>query len=270
MEEAKLMELKTLKINDIKIPEVRVTARFTEEAWEQFRSSYKQTGQIDPILVYEVDGVLWLCDGLHRLIEAKNQGETDILSVVVPGDLSDVFTKNILVDHLRGRTPVSEMVQVIKFLWKELNIDSDGIVEKTGLSRDYVERLMKVSELTPQCLQALDEERIGVGHASALARISDPDRQENVLQQLLLYRWTIRELEEFIRQVEEVAQPPEQPLQEEAPRPEPVITCFYCRQGYKLGECANPNICVSCSGILLATIQQAEREFKAEQEQRAE
>ena len=259
------MELKKLKINDIKIPEVRVTARFTEEAWEQFRSAYKYTGQIDPILVYLVDGTLWLCDGLHRLVEAKNQGETEILSVVVPGDLADVFTKNIMLDHLKGKHPASEMVGVIKFLWKELDLDSDGIVEKTGLSRDYVEKLQKISELTPQCLQALDEERIGVGHASALAKIKDPIRQETVLQQLLLYRWTVRELEEFVREVESLVEEPEQVPTEEDPKPAPVVTCFYCREGYKLGECANPNICVSCSGILLATIKEGERQFLEEQ-----
>ena len=48
------MELIKLKIEDIKIPEVRVTARFSEELYEQFLGSLRQTGQIAPIIVYDV------------------------------------------------------------------------------------------------------------------------------------------------------------------------------------------------------------------------
>jgi ParB-like chromosome segregation protein Spo0J len=264
------MELQQVKIDDIKIPEVRVTARFNPELWEQFQAAYKDTGQLDPILLYQVDGELWLCDGLHRLIEAKSNGETEILSVVMPGDLADVFTKNIMLDHLHGKHPVSEMVRVIQYLWKELDLDSDAIVEKTHLTREYVERLQKISELTPWCLDQLDQERIGVGIASALTKIKDPVRQETVCNQVILYKWTIPETEAYIREVESlVAETAPEPASDE-PRPTPTIKCNFCHDSYELGQIANPNICSQCAGILFATIAEAERQFKAEQEAKTE
>lgn len=259
------MELRRVKIDDIKIPEVRVTARFTDEIYAQFLGSLKQTGQITPIIVYDTKDGLVLCDGLHRLIESRENGDSEIYAAILPGDEADVLTKNIMLDHLRGKTPVSEMIQVINYLWKELDIDSEKIAEKSGLTRDYVEKLQRISELTPFCLEVLDQERIGVGHAFALTRISDPVRQETVCNQLLMYHWTIGETEKYIKELEAMVaeQPVEVPSQE--PRPTPTVQCSFCRQHYELGQIANPNVCTSCAGVLYATIAEAERQFREEQ-----
>jgi len=264
------MELRRVKISDIQVPEVRVTARFTPEIWEQFQASMRTTGQIAPIIVYETAQGLVLCDGLHRLIEAKNSGETEIYAAILPGDMADVLTKNIFLDHLRGRTPVSEMVSVIRYLWMELDLDSEKISERTGLSRDYVERLQKISELTPLCLEGLDEGKMGVGHAFALTRLTDPERQEVVYHQLVLYRWTVKELEGYIKEVMAILSqpPPEAPPGEV--RPPVTVKCFYCKEELSPGQVANPNTCVPCSGALLASIAQAEREFREEKKQQKE
>jgi len=64
------MKLRKVDPKSIKVPEVRVTAQFDEDLYEQFKSSIKEVGQITPPICYEVDRELILCDGLHRLQEA--------------------------------------------------------------------------------------------------------------------------------------------------------------------------------------------------------
>ncbi len=171
------MKLRRVNPDVIKVPEVRVTARFDPEMWELFQGSIKAMGAIAPIICCEVEGDLVLVDGLHRLVEVRNNGEQKIDVAVIEGDMVDVLTKNIFLDHLRGKTPVSEMVRVIEVLWKEYKLDSEQIAARTGLQREYVEKLQLISELTPLCRKELDEGRIGVGHAAALAKIKDPGRQ---------------------------------------------------------------------------------------------
>lgn len=258
------MKLIEVKPDKIKIPEVRVTARFDDETWRQFQSSIKQTGAIAPVICCEVDHELILVDGLHRLVEAQKNGEKTVNVAVFPGDMADVLTKNLYLDHMRGKTPVSEMVQVIEVLWKELNLDSEAIASKTGMTRDYIEKLQKLSTLTPLCREALDEGRIGVGHAAALAKIGDPVRQETVLHQQLLYRWTVKDLEEYVKSVEAIVQdqaakPAEQP-EREPWRPK----CAFCGEEYDIAMIANPPICKYCSGTLFAAIAQARHEAEAE------
>jgi len=259
------MELRRVKIDQIKVPEVRVTARFDPELWEQFQESMKQVGQISPIVCYEVKGELILVDGLHRLVESKNQGEEEIYVAVMPGDEVDVLTKNIFLDHLRGKTPVTDMIKVIRVLWKDYGLDSEKIAEKTGLTRDYVEKLQKISELTPMCLEALDEGRIGVGHAFALTKVKDPARQEMILGQQLLYNWKVKELEDYIKEVEAIVQAQAEAPAEERPREPIKLECFYCHGKFDPEQVANPTTCRECSSMMLLSIAEARRQVEQEQ-----
>ncbi|MBA7560960.1 hypothetical protein ES708_02594 [subsurface metagenome] len=242
------MKLRKVEPASIQIPEVRVTARFDDEIWAEFQNSIKEIGAIAPIICCLVGEELVLVDGLHRLVEAQRNGTQMVDVAVVEGDMVDVLTKNLFLDHMRGRTPVSEMVNVIESLWKEYGLDSEKIAERTGMTRDYVEKLQLLSELTPLCREALDEGRIGVGHAEALTKIKDPVRQETVLAQQLLYQWPIKELVSYIKDVLELVESqPEREAAKEARGPVKV-KCSYCGEEYDPAELAAPVTCRYCSG----------------------
>ena len=258
------MKLRKVKPADIKVPEVRVTARFDEETWAQFQASIKEVGAIAPIICCQVDEEFVLVDGLHRLIEAQKNGIPTVDVAVIPGDMIDVLTKNVFLDHMRGKTPVSEMVNVIEVLWREYQLDSERIAERTGMTRDYVEKLQTISELTPACREALDQGTIGVGHAAALTKIKDPVRQETVLRQQELYRWTVKELEAFIKEVLALVETKEEIRVEAEARLPVKVKCFYCGNGFDPAELASPITCRYCSSTLLTAIVQARTEVEAE------
>jgi len=260
------MKLRRVAPDTIKVPDVRVTARFDKETWEQFQSSIKEVGAIAPVICCQVNDELILVDGQHRLQEAIKNEEKSVNVAVFPGDMADVLTKNLFLDHMRGRTPVSEMVNVIEVLWKELGLDSEQIAAKTGMTRDYVEKLQKLSTLTPATREALDLGRIGVGHAAALAKIEDPVRQEMVLRQQELYRWTIADLEDYIKDVLAIVEEQEAKPREEPERIPYRPKCFYCQEEHDIAEVANPTTCRWCSGVLLGAIAAATAEAKAEAE----
>jgi len=264
------MKLRRVNPDKIKVPETRVTARFDEETWRQFQESIRNVGPVSPVICCEVEGELVLVDGLHRLVEAINNKTGNIDVAVIEGDMVDVLTKNLFLDHMRGKTPVSEMVQVIKALWKEYSLDSEQIAAKTGMTRDYVEKLQLISELTPVCLEALDEGRIGVGHAFALTKIKDPVRQEMVLRQQEMYHWAIKDLESYIIDVNKIVKEAEQTPAEAAQRPPVKIRCAYCRDEFDPAEIAFVATCRGCSGVMFASMAQARRELEGQQLQRGE
>ena len=192
------MKLRKVKPTDIKVPEVRVTAQFDEELYQQFKDSIKAVGQITPPILYEVGGELILCDGLHRLQEAINNGESTVDVVVIPGDMVDVLTKNIFLDHLRGKTPVSHMVRVITTLYQEYNLDSDQIREKTGLTRDYIEKLIRIGQASPVVQQALDEGWIGVGVAFEISRLPYAIQQEEIIAKQRVYGFKVPDIKDLV------------------------------------------------------------------------
>jgi ParB family chromosome partitioning protein len=261
------MKLRRVDPNKIKVPEVRVTARFDEETWRQFQESIRRMGPVSPVICCEVEGELVLVDGLHRLVEAINSKTGNIDVAVMPGDMVDVLTRNLFLDHLRGKTPVSEMVKVIAALWKEFGLDSEQIAAKTGMTRDYVEKLQLISELTPLCLEALDEGRITVGHAFAITKLKDPIRQDTVLAQLELYHWKVKELEAYIKSVLEVVEAQEQEAVPAEARPPVKVKCVYCHDEFDPSEVACPITCRGCSGIMFASMAQARQQLAQEQAQ---
>jgi len=254
------MDLRRVNPHDIVVPEVRVTAQFDEELYERFKESIKAVGQITPPICYEVKEELVLCDGLHRLQEAINNGEPEISVVVIPGDMVDVLTKNIFLDHLRGKTPVSEMIKVLKTLYEDYHLDPDQIAERTGLKRDYIEKVLTISTASPSVQQALDQGIIGVGHAAELARLPYALQQDELIAKHQVWRFTIKELHEQIdnvlREMKALkdAPPPIEATQPPAPRQylcegchnpveprylRPVMLCPDCFGGvWRLGKAA--------------------------------
>jgi ParB-like chromosome segregation protein Spo0J len=258
------MKLYKVDPDAIKVPELRVTARFDEETYAQFRESMKAIGAIAPIICCQVDGDYVLVDGLHRLMEARTNHQVIDVAVIEGGDMVDVLTRNIFLDHLRGKTPVSEMVKVIKALWQEYGLDSEQIAGRTGLTRDYVEKLQIISELTPYCLASLDEGKIGVGQAFALTKLKDPVQQETVLGYVLLYHWTVKETEACVKDV--LATQDQRETQQGPPPPPPpvMIKCFYCQEQYDAssGIITNPPTCRECASVMISSMAQARRELE--------
>lgn len=194
-----------------------------------------------------------LVDGAHRLEEAQANNIPAVDAAVFEGDMVDVLTKNLFLDHTRGKTPVSEMVKVIGALSTEYGLDSEQIREKTGLTRDYIEKLIKISQAAPSVQLALDEGVIGVGHAFELARLPYAIQQEEIIAKHQVWRFTVKELHEQIEQVlEAMAEIKHQPAQEPVgePRPSPVYHCEGCKVEVSPRYLRPVMICPTCFGDL--------------------
>lgn len=247
------MKLRRLDPKEIIWPEVRVTAKFPEDLYQQFQGSIKAVGQVAPIICCQVDEKFMGVDGKHRCDEAIANGTKAVDVVVIPGDMSDVLSFNLFLDHTRGKTPVSEMVTVIKSLYEEYNLDIERIQEKTGLTRDYVERLIKISTASPEVLKALDQGVIGVGHAFELSRLPLPIQQEELLAKQQIYRFPVKEFKGFIDQVlagmKGIEQEDPSPGPGEPPKPR-IMHCEGCKEETNPQYLRPVLVCPDCFGAV--------------------
>jgi ParB-like chromosome segregation protein Spo0J len=262
-----MTKLKSVDPKIIKVPEERVTARMDAEKTEQFESSVKSLGIEEPINCYEVDGELWLSDGLHRLVAAIQNGIPKVDVLVKPGTERDVLFHNLRSGHLRGKHPVSEMRRQIERAYQEYKIGIEDIVKETGLSQAYVEKLLVISQLTPMCLEALDEERIGVGHAFELTKSRSLDQQEIFLQMAIANHWTVAALKEFMASTREIEDQRAAGVAATPPASEPAapatVACRFCGEEYPPQQLASLIMCHSCQGIMFEAVaagRQAARE----------
>lgn len=219
---------KQLQCGDIAIPSVRITAVYDEELTEQLHESLNAAGQIVPIIVVETDSGLVLVDGKHRLEEAIARGDNTIDSIVIPGDSITTLTYNLLTNNLRGKVKASEMVNVIDELTKTHGLDSDEIARRTGLTRNYIERLWKIAEAAPSVRDALDKGLVGVGVAFEVARLPHVEQQDDVMSTVYMYHMTTTQAHDFVEDILRRMQAPQAEPVKKEPQPQAPPACEVC------------------------------------------
>ncbi len=280
------MKLRKVDPRKIVVPKIRVTSRFDPETLEMLRASMAAEGLIAPIICCEVDdpegaqfssGVendgkrttlrdrkLVLVDGKHRLDEAIALNMPNVDVAVVEGDMVDVLTRNLFMDHIRGKHPVSEMVAVIEELRQTYGLDSDQLVAKTGHPREYIENLMLIAELTPMIREALDQGDIKMGHAVQLTRLKDPVRQEECFGNIKAFGMSVAAAKGYISETLSLVQPPGPPKAPAPPPPPMTFKCAYCEGQFQADQIANPFTCRACSGAMFSAAAEVRRIEAAE------
>lgn len=260
------MRFKHVKPDVIKIPEVRVTSIWSEEEYEDFASTVKTDGIHQPIKCVLEDKTFWLIDGKHRIDEAKLNGIEKVPIVYYEGQLVDALTENLVSNKLRGRTPASDEIRLIKHLRDKYNLEPYMIAEKTGLPKERIEQRLQIASAAPEVLSALEFEQISLGVAFHLSRLPNQSGQIALLARLLQATppATIKEVESIIDQALEIQ------VKMREPQPEPIhqiptktITCHLCGERYESAEMRGINIDATCHGLARDYIQELKKKRKA-------
>jgi ParB/RepB/Spo0J family partition protein len=253
-----------IPLDQVVIPEVRITAVYDDELTALLHDSIEATGQVVPIIVVEFDSLYYVADGKHRVDEARARGEKKIDAIIRDGKPEDVLLLNLVTNRLRGKTKASEMVTVIQSLWKDYNLDSEQIRDRTGISREHIERLQQISEASLDVREALDEEKIGVGIAFEISRLPHPEQQAQVLNFALLGKPTVAGVKDLVDQtLRFMAEGPGEPSIAPRREPPPPPACSIC--GTQPGpENLRPAVlCPICHGIAFEAVQVARQQAEA-------
>jgi ParB-like chromosome segregation protein Spo0J len=244
------MKLKKIDPKLVKIPHVRVTAVYDEELQKLLHESLAAMGQVQPIVVVLSGEEYILVDGLHRLGEALTAGATQIDAVLYEGDAQDALLKNLVLNRVRGKTRASEMVGVIASLFNDYNLFIEDIEAKTGLKRDYIEKLLKISLASPSVQEALDREIIGVGHAFEISRLPSMLAQDEVMAKYQVWRWTVKELHDQVEQVLALISTAPLPQVEVKPSEPAKYKCEVCKTEAPLRYLRAVLLCPECFGLV--------------------
>jgi len=243
-----------LEIDKIVVPEIRVTAVMPDELIENFATSIKQLGIVNPIKVI-FDGQNYiLVDGLHRLLEAKKAGAKTVPCVVAKGSLKDVLVQNLATGKLQGRGKVSDMIRVVKYLYEEEHMGIDEIARATGYTVNYIDNLFSIAKAHEEILKALDEEKIPLGAAIEIAKIPDEDAQLRVLYQVIMYGMKVKDVKDLVKKTIELLQKKAEKEVIEGPRrprEEVEIECWLCGEKWPAKDMRSPILCPTCLAVLI-------------------
>ena len=102
----------------------------------------------------------------------------------------------------------------------ECNLTQDGLSERVGKKRATIANYLRLLKLPAQIQLAVRDKKISMGHARAIVGVEDPDTQLMIFEQILEYDFSVRKVEEIVRELvhPQVEEPAEAPVVEDKPK----------------------------------------------------
>jgi len=244
------MKLRQVKIDDIKVPETRVTSYFSAEVYQEFASSIKAAGVMEPVVCVEVGEELYLVDGKNRLVQAKERGDISVPVAVIPGEEKDIYLSNLFLNVMRGKPRVREMREVIELLYKDYAMGVDQIAARTGLSQVFIDNLLLISQLPDEIVTAFDEERLAKGKALALAELPTPELQVKLFYQIDGRNISVKDVEDIVLDMLRMVGIPPPPPAVVVPEAERRLACDMCSREYEVKWLKSVFLCAECESLL--------------------
>jgi ParB family chromosome partitioning protein len=216
-------ELRTLDTHAIQPGKYQPRQHMDADLLDELAASIKAQGLIQPVVVRAIGpGRYELIAGERRWRAAQKAGlaEVPALVKVVPDQavVAMALIENIQREDL---SPLEE-AQALSRLIDEFDLTHQQAADAVGRSRAAVSNLLRLLELPAEIKRLLDERKLDMGHARALATLPEP-RAIALAREAADHGWSVRELEEAVRRADAPVLPK---AAKPAARPDPNIAAL--------------------------------------------
>ena len=178
---------------------------FDEESLSELTASIAEMGVLQPILVRPAaDGGFELIAGERRWRAAQRAGLATVPAVVrTTDDASSV--EQALVENLhRQDLTALEEAAAYQQLIDDFGLTHDQVSGRVGKSRSAITNSLRLLGLPPAVQRLLADGQLSAGHARALLGTPDRGRQEALAREAAAGGWSVRMVEDTVRQLTEV------------------------------------------------------------------
>lgn len=192
-----------LKLSDIRPNPNQPRTVFDEEALQELASSIKAIGIVQPITVREVeDGKYEIVAGERRFPGHKD-GRVGNYSLLIFCKVEEESVLELALIENIQREDLNAIEIAISYerLIDECNLTQDALSERVGKKRTTISNYLRLLKLPAPIQLAIKERKISMGHARAIINIEDPETQYMVFEQIMKYDFSVRKVEEIVREL---------------------------------------------------------------------
>lgn len=173
---------------------------FDEELLNDLSASIKEIGVLQPLLVRRLsNGTFQLIAGERRWRAAQRAGLDTVPAVVKEtDDISSVEQALVENLHRQDLSPLEE-ASAYQQLLDDFHLTHDDVAKRVGKSRSAVTNTLRLLNLPPAVQALLADGRLSAGHAKALLGTPDRAFQEQLARRAASEHWSVRAVEEAIR-----------------------------------------------------------------------
>lgn len=188
----------SINIDKIKPNRHQPRTIFNEEKLNELAESIKEKGLIEPILVVRsvAPGEYELIAGERRLRASKLAGLTEIRAIIQEGasdkDKLDIaLIENIQRENLN---PIEE-ARAYKKYSEEYKYTQEQIAKIVNKNRSVIANTMRLLNLPENVQNMIVEGKLSSGHGRMLASITDENKLQELVNQILNEGLTVRDIE---------------------------------------------------------------------------
>ena len=172
---------------------------FDEETLAELAASIAQIGVLQPVLVRRVGERYQLIAGERRWRAARRAGLPTVPAVIrTTDDVSAVEQALVENLHRADLTPLEE-ASAYQQLIEDFELTHDDVAQRVGKSRSAVTNTLRLLGLPPAVQHLLADGKLSAGHARALLGTPDRSLQERLARQAASEGWSVRTVEEWVR-----------------------------------------------------------------------
>lgn len=172
---------------------------FDEIKLNELSKSIKQHGILQPVILKKGATGYILVAG-ERRVRAAELANLKTIPAIVRNYNTRYLPELAMIENLQREdlTPIEEAIAFQNILF-QTNITHQDLADKIGKSRVYVTNTIGLLNLPKEVIDAVNNERLTMGHARALSKLKNIELCLSLFKRVLVEQLTVRELEEIIR-----------------------------------------------------------------------
>ena len=174
---------------------------FSPEALQELAESIRVQGIIQPITVRKVSAKKYqLISGERRFQASKIAGLKTIPAYVRTANDQQMIEMALIENIQRENLNAIEIALSYKRLMEECDLKQEDLGARVGKNRSTVTNYMRLLKLPPHIQVAIRDNKLSMGHARCLISLEDSTLQNTLFQKALAEEWSVRRLEDAVRQ----------------------------------------------------------------------
>ena len=185
---------------------------FDQDALDSLTASVKEVGILQPLVVRraEQEGSYQLIAGERRLRAAKEAGLAEVPVVVRTGDDRSSLTEALIENVQRQDLSPLEEAAAYEQLLEDFGLTHQEVGDRVGKSRSAVTNTLRLLTRPASIQGLLERGELSAGAARALVGMEDRKYAEHVAQRAAEEGWSVRQVEEAVRDRESHTEVPGQ------------------------------------------------------------
>jgi ParB family chromosome partitioning protein len=190
-----------VKIDAIEANPFQPRVDFNNEELLELAKSIKVHGLIQPLTLRSLGGNSFqLISGERRMRASKMAGLIEVPAYIRTANDQEMLEMALIENIQRADLNALEIAISYQRLIDECSLTHEALSDRVGKNRSTVTNFLRLLKLPPEIQSSLKNNEISMGHARALAGISDVAKQLIMFRKIVNEGLSVRQIEDTLRE----------------------------------------------------------------------